>query len=547
MGEVKPAVFDVSKTLKTDYRRKVYLFVGFPTKKCRNMVFLSNCRFRFNNTFDFCDKNYNVKEIIIIGAGLGGLSAACRLAKRGFSVTVLEKNETVGGKINFIEADGYKFDTGASLLTMRHVLADLFEFCGRKLEDYLETVAIDPICRYFWTDGTQFDASSDIAKTSREIEKISPADVGNFHKYLADSKTKYEVAARTFLAHSLNDLPKLLTPQYLPDLLKISTLKTLDKHNAKYFKSAKLQQLFNRFATYNGSSPYQTPATFALIPHVEFGLGAWSVRGGMYLIPKALEKLANELGVKIITGATVENIVVENKIAVGVKANGEVYRADFVVSNADAIETHRNLLPTEKKKFQNREPSCSGFVLLLGTRKKFDQLAHHNIFFSDDYKREFDDIFRAKRPSPNPTIYICATSRTDATQSPAGHENLFVLINAPYTSRHTNWENEKQSYRDLIISKLENFGLENLNESIEFERIITPEDFEKKYHANRGSIYGISSNGVFSAFMRVPNKSKTVKNLFFAGGATHPGGGIPLVLLSGKMAAEMIAANDKSG
>ena len=486
-----------------------------------------------------------MKEIIIIGAGLGGLSAACRLAKSGFSVTVLEKNGRVGGKVNTVESNGYKFDTGASLLTMRHVLEDLFEFCEKQMADYLEIVPLEPICRYFWSDGTTFDASQNIEKTEREIAKLEPADAANFRQYLADSKRKYEISERTFLAKSLNDLPTLIRPEYLKDLFKISTLKTLDKHNAKYFKSAKLQQLFNRFATYNGSSPYQIPATFALIPYVEFGLGAWSVRGGMYEIPKALERLARELGVKFLTDSEVETIIVENKKAVGVKANGEIIGADFVVSNADAIETYRSLLPAKHQKYQNREPSCSGFVLLLGTRKKFANLAHHNIFFSDDYKAEFDAIFKHKIPAENPTIYICATSRTDDSQSPAGHENLFVLVNAPYTSEQVDWQTQAKLYRDLIIKKLESFGLEDLEKSIDFEQIITPADFETKYRANRGSIYGISSNGIFSAFMRVPNKSKDIENLYFVGGATHPGGGIPLVLLSGKMTSEMILQEGK--
>ncbi len=483
-----------------------------------------------------------MKEIIIIGAGLGGLSAACRLAKSGFSVTVLEKNETVGGKVNLVEAEGYKFDTGASLLTMRHVLDDLFEFCGKRTEDYLELIPLEPICRYFWSDKTVFDASQNIDRTEREIAEFAPEDVESFRQYLADSKQKYEIAARTFLAKSLNDLPELLTLANLPDLLRISTFKTLDKHNANYFKSKKLRQLFNRFATYNGSSPFKTPATFALIPYVEFGLGAWSVRGGMYEIPRALEQLARALGVKIYAEAEVEKIVVEDKRAVGVSVGGELTSADLIISNADAIETYRQLLPV--KRYQNREPSCSGFVLLLGTRRQFPQLAHHNIFFSDDYKAEFDAIFKQKIPAPHPTVYVCATSRTDASQAPAGHENLFVLVNAPATSKKVDWETEKQNYRDLIIKKLESFGLEGLEDSIEFEQIITPTDFETKYRANRGSIYGISSNGVFSAFMRVPNKSKDVENLYFVGGATHPGGGIPLVLLSGKLTSEMIVRNE---
>ncbi len=488
------------------------------------------------------------KEIIIIGAGIGGLSAAIRLAKSGFSVTILERSETVGGKVNFVEANGYKFDTGASLLTMRHVLEDLFEFARRDIKDYLKIVPLEPICRYFWSDGMQFDASADLQKTENEIEKIEPLDAKNFRTFLADAKRKYEIAEKTFLAHSLNDLPKLLRPKYLKDLLAISSLKTLDTHNKSYFRSPKMRQLFNRFATYNGSSPYQTPATFALVPYVEFGLGAWYVKGGMYEIPKALEKLAKELGVVIYTEADVEKIETENNRAVGVRVGGEVFACDFVVANSDAVETYRNLIDKKARKsfsdakIAKTEPSCSGFVLLLGTKKRFPQLAHHNIFFSDDYRAEFDAIFKEKRPAQNPTIYVCATSQTDETQSPDGHENLFVLINAPYTSEATDWETEKKSYRDLIVKKLESFGLENLENSIDFEQIITPEDFEKKYRANKGSIYGVSSNGIFSAFLRPPNKAKDIENLYFVGGATHPGGGIPLVLLSGKMAGDLIAA-----
>lgn len=495
-----------------------------------------------------------MRSIIIIGAGLGGLAAACRLAKSGFKVTVLEKNDSVGGKVNFLQAKGYKFDTGASLVTMPHVFEELFEFCGRQLEDYLTLEKLDPICRYFWSDGTVFNASQNLEKTESEIACIAHDDVENFRKYLADAKRKYEIAERTFLATSLNELPRLLTPKYLPDLLKISTLTTLDKHNASYFKSPKLRQLFNRFATYNGSSPYKIPATFALIPYVEFGLGAWYVRGGIYEIPKALEKLARELGVEFRFNAPVEKIIIKNGKAVGVKISIEEYgeieeevlEADIIISNADAIVTYRDLIEESErpsftnKKLNRREPSSSGFVLLLGVRRRFSQLAHHNIFFSDDYKTEFHRIFKLKIFASRPTIYVCASSKTDTTQAPAGCENLFVLVNAPYTAEITKWHIEAEPYRDLIIKKLEKFGLNELKNSIEFEQIITPEDFKDIFNANRGSIYGVSSNGILSAFSRIPNKSKDIENLYFVGGATHPGGGMPLVLLSGKMAAEMI-------
>ncbi|MCS6873349.1 MAG: phytoene desaturase family protein [Pyrinomonadaceae bacterium] len=485
------------------------------------------------------------KKVIVIGAGIGGLAVASLLAKDGFLVTVLEKNETIGGKVNFIEANGYKFDTGASLLTLPQTLNEVFSYCSKQMSDYLQLVQLEPICRYFWSDGTSIDIYQDTEKTKAEVEKLSKTDVVAFEKYLKDAKIKYEIAEKTFLAKSLNELPELFfSPRkYLIDFFKLSSLKTLDKHNRSYFKSAKLIQLFNRFATYNGSSPYKVPATFSLIPYVEFGFGAWYPIGGIYQIPKALANLATELGVKILTKTTVRQIIVENQKAIGIRTDDETIRADLVVSNADGVETYRRLLGIENK-FTNREPSCSGFVIMLGVRKKFDQIAHHNIFFSDDYKAEFDSIFKDKLPAKDPTIYVCASSRTDHTQAPENCENLFILVNAPYLTENFNWEEHKKRYRDLIIQKLEGFGFEGLSKAIEFEEIITPADFAEKTFSNKGSIYGISSNGIFSAFLRIPNKCREIKNLYFVGGAAHPGGGIPLVLLSAKMTARLIAKSN---
>lgn len=484
---------------------------------------------------------------IIIGGGLGGLSAAIRLAAQGRGVRLLEKNQTLGGKVNIHRAHGYSFDTGASLLTMRHVLEDLFASANRRMEDYLQLEALEPICRYRWPDGTLFDASSELAKTEREISAIAPEDVAGFRRFLADAKQKYEVAERTFLAHSLNDLPKLLRPRYARDLALISSWRTLDAHVNRYFRSPRLRQLFNRFATYNGSSPYRTPATFALIPYVEFGLGAWYVRGGMYELPAALARLAVELGVEISTDAEVEQIVIQAGRVSGVRLkNGELLSCEQVIANSDALETYRSLIGSEARKsysdqkISKIEPSCSGFVLLLGTNRRYGQLAHHNIFFSGDYPAEFRALFAEMRPAADPTIYICATSRTDPTQAPTGHENLFVLVNAPATDERTNWETEAKPYRDLIVSKLESYGLENLHQAIDYEAILTPRDFQLRYGAYRGAIYGLSSNSRMSAFLRPPNQARDIKGLYFAGGSTHPGGGIPLVLLSGKMAAELL-------
>lgn len=487
-----------------------------------------------------------MKKVIVIGAGLGGLSAACRLARDGNDVTVIERNPVPGGKVNQVSEQGYHFDTGASLVTMKHVFEELFEYCGHDIADHLDFVPLDPICRYFWKDGAVLDTSSDLERTEEGLRRISKRDAGRFRGFLEDSRRKYEISERTFLSRSLNDLPRLLTPRNIPDLFRISSLSTLSTHTARHFESRKIRQLFNRYATYNGSSPYRTPATFALIPWVEFGLGAWYPKGGIYEIPREIESLARKSGAALRYGSPVDEILVDGGRAAGVRVAGEVLEADAVVANSDAIETYRNLIPREyrriftDRKLDRIEPSCSGFVILLGTNRKFDTLAHHNIFFSDDYKAEFEAIFAARKLPADPTVYVCATSRTDPSQAPEGCENLFVLLNAPYTGV-VDWESEKEGIADRVISRLESAGLDGLAESAVYREIITPADFETRYRANKGSIYGVSSNGVLSAFMRVPNKARDIDGLYFVGGTTHPGGGMPLVLLSGRMAAELIA------
>ena len=297
---------------------------------------------------------------------------------------------------------------------MPHILRDLFEFAGARLEDYLEIVRLDPICRYFWTDGTTFDASSNIEKTESEIAKFAPQDIENFRLYLADARQKYEIAERTFLAKSLNDLPDLLRLKFLPDLLKISSLKTLAAHNQSYFKSPKMRQIFNRFATYNGSSPYRIPATFALIPHVEFDLGAWYVKGGIYKIPQMLEKLARSLGVRFRYNAEVEKITIKNGAATGVKLKtGEDYdeeflECDIVISNADAIETYRRLIekPARKiytdRKLDRREPSCSGFRRFTRREEKIRATRASQRFLFRRLRRRISPDFRRANSRARP-------------------------------------------------------------------------------------------------------------------------------------------------
>jgi len=483
-------------------------------------------------------------KIAIVGAGMGGLATAIRLAAQGHTVTIYEKNETVGGKLNLLEKGGYRWDTGPSLLTMPFVYQDLFKAAGRDFADYVELVPVEPITRYFYPDGTVFDASDSTAAMTAAIDKLSPPDVTNYFRFMAYSRRLYDLTAEVFLFQGFNRLRDLLSLR-MGDTFKIDPFRTVHQANTAAFKDKRLVQLFDRYATYNGSSPYQAPATLNIIPYVELGMGGWYVRGGLYALAEAYTKLALELGVEIRTGVGVAEIITQKGRAIGLRLeNGAEITADIVVANTDVAYTYDKLLKGQGRgrNLAKLEPSCSGFVLFLGINRQYEQLVHHNILFSHDYQNEFEDIFKRKVPASDPTIYICWTGHSDHQHAPAGHSNLFVLVNAPYLSEAFDWAapNVTKNYRDLIIRRMTEFGLTGLEDAIEVEQIMTPFDLAQRYNAERGAIYGLSSNNRFSAFLRPPNRSRQVKGLYFVGGSTHPGGGVPLVTLSARIVANLI-------
>jgi phytoene desaturase len=520
--------------------------------------------------------SHHAKHIIVIGAGIGGLSAAICLAAQGYRVSVLERQSKVGGKLNQAIIDGFTFDTGPSLITMPHVLRDLFQAAQRRMEDYIDMIPLDVTCCYFYRDGVVLNAWRDPACLAAEFARLNPHDGEALYRFLDYAHMLYEAAADPFLYHSLGSPLQVLRSlvryvegrttgsegratakdsgstflSRLRAVLSALSPATLDQCVRHFFKDEHLRQLFNRYATYNGSSPYQVASVYSIIPYVELAGGGWYLRGGIYTLAQALERLARELGVSIETGCDVRRILVERGNARGVvMADGCVLRSDVVIANSDVVTTHReHLSPMVRseglvRRLESLEPSCSGFVLLLGLDKQYPQLVHHNIFFSDNYHAEFEDLFRKRIPLQNPTIYVCATTRTDPSQAPAGHENLFVLVNAPYLTVTSDWKRVAAAYRDRILNLLASYpqiDLGDLSEHIVCEAIITPEDFKQKYGANRGSIYGLSSNPRLAPFTRPSNRSQEIRNLYFVGGSTHPGGGVPLVMLSGKIVAELV-------
>lgn len=485
-------------------------------------------------------------KTVVIGAGIGGLTTACLLASKGHQVTLLEKNATPGGKMNERVLDGYRFDTGPSLLTMPFVLEEIFAECGKNLGDYVELIPISPLCRYNWMDGTRMDCFPNLPETLREIQRIAPDDCEAYVRFLGYSADIYKKTSDTFLFNPLNRLSDLKSLKK-SDFFKIDAFPTVSTRVDKFFKSEYLRQVFKRFTTYNGSSPFIAPATLNVIAYVELCLGGYYVKGGMYRIARALEQMAVGSGVEIRYGATVSSIKASNEKAQSILLeSGEEISTSAVFSNADSTYTYTELLDDKsvpkrhRQRFLNIEPSCSGFVMLLGTDRKFGQLTHHNIFFSNDYDREFREIFMRKSLPQDPTIYIANTSEADPDHAPPGGSNLFVLVNAPYLTDTVEWAPElTEEYGDLIIKKLEKCGLDGLRDSIKVREHITPQDFYELYLTNKGSIYGTSSNHTLSAFMRPRNKSPFLNNLYLMGGSTHPGGGIPLVMLSAKNAVSL--------
>ena len=486
------------------------------------------------------------KTVAVIGGGLGALSGAIRLARLGFSVQLFEKNPKVGGKVNEVVLENYRFDTGASLLTMPFVIDELFDFAGFKRSDYLDFVSMDPICRYFFSDGSEMDASADKTKMRTAIQQLSPDDVEAYERFLNYAEQIHTLAAEIFMFTPIHEFRKLMKPQHFRTLFRlhqIDPFRTVHQSVSRFFSDPRLIQLFDRYATYNGSDPFQAPATLNIIPYVEYALGGYYIKGGIYRLIDALAAVACELGVQIHTSAKVEKICHDSKRASGVLVNGEKIEADYVLCGADAIVAHDELIDghqNRRERLNRLEPSLSGMVFLWGVRAKHPKLAHHNIVFSSDYDAEFEQIFKRQQVPDEPTIYIAITSKADTSHAPVDGENWFVLLNMPYLASGQIWEKEKDRMRSVVLDKLKRLGFD-IEDRIEVEQIYTPEDFSELYASNRGSIYGISSNSKTTAFKRIPNRSRLLDRLYFAGGSVHPGGGIPLVILSGKMAAALMA------
>ena len=481
---------------------------------------------------------------LVIGAGIGGIATSLRLRKKGYDVTVLEANNYHGGKLHAIEQDGYRFDLGPSLFTMPHLVTELFELYGEDSQKYFQFKQKEVICNYFWEDGHTFSVTSDSQKFVLDAAQSFLEQPQKIESYLQRNQKKYDLTAGLFLEKSLHKLSTYLSIQTINSILQIGSLhinESLDSVNKKYFKNPKLVQLFNRYATYNGSSPYKTPGIMSMIPHLEMHYGTFFPKGGMHQISTSLYEFAKEQGVNFKLGQPVESIIVKNKRAVGAISNKKRHDAQIVVSNMDVFPTYKKLLKDQPypKKTLEQERSSSALIFYWGISKEFPQLDLHNILFTESYPMEFNALFEKKTLYKDPTIYINITAKEEARDAPEGHENWFVMINAP-GNYGQDWDTLKKEARKNIVSKINSVLKTNIEEFITTEFILDPVGIENNTSSYRGALYGAASNDKFAAFLRHPNFSRSIKNLYFCGGSVHPGGGIPLSLLSAKIVSDLV-------
>ena len=485
------------------------------------------------------------KKIIVVGAGVAGLSAAVRLRIQGHEVSVYERNSHPGGKLAELQLGPYRFDLGPSLFTMPQYIDDLVKSARKNPEDYLTYHRKKTVCNYFWEDGTRFGASGDTDEFISQAAQTFVESERSLNRYMSNSKLKFDATASLFLEKSLHRLKTYLsfdTVRGIISIPKLNLFSSLHQTNQTYFKNEKLVQLFDRYATYNGSSPYKTPGIMTMIPHLEQFFGTYYPEGGMHQIAQALYKLAVDTGVEVHFDTDIERIRVENKKVRGIETSTESIDADVVVSNMDVVPTYRYLLKDQPapEKTLAQERSSSAMIFYWGINGSFPELDLHNIVFSDDYKEEFDAIFNRKELQADPTIYINITSKEDASDAPENHENWFVMINVPGNTGQ-DWDSIIPKAKELIIRKLSRVLKRDIEPLIQESHVLDPRGIEANTRSFQGSLYGAASNDRNAAFLRHPNFSKAIKGLYFCGGSVHPGGGIPLCMMSGKITSEIIA------
>ncbi|HVG08413.1 MAG TPA: phytoene desaturase family protein [Thermoanaerobaculia bacterium] len=503
-------------------------------------------------------KQYPNQPIGVIGAGLGGLAAAATLAARGHRVILFERNEWLGGKAAVLSERGFRFDMGPTILTLPSVLTRIFAEAGRDLSDYLDLVPLDPQWRSFFEDGSTLDLVANPDEMDAVLAAYSPGTnaAEGYRKFLALAERQHSVSDRYFFWRSVGSVrdtfsgSTTFSASVLSDLLALRFGRTVSGTVRSHVKDPRVAQMLDHFTQYVGSAPDASPAVLCGIAHMQTSEGIWYPHGGIQAVPKALTRLIQELGVDIRTGTGIRQIFMEGGRAAGVvTAAGERVPLSAIVSDADSVRTHRELLEAEPqaRAFARRrhEPACSGVVLYLGLDRAYPQLLHHNFVFSRDPEEEFEAIYRDGKPAPDPTCYVCAPAGTDPGVAPHGGEALYVLVHTPYLRPDHDWKRMLPLYRRTILDKLKRTaGLEDIEKRIVFESALTPQDIHDRYGVLNGAIYGLASHGRMLGAFKPANRSRDIRGLYLAGGAAHPGPGMPMVLMSGWIAADCLVQSE---
>jgi phytoene desaturase len=493
-------------------------------------------------------------EVAVIGAGLGGLATACTLAARGYSVTILERNSWAGGKAAVLEQEGFRFDMGPTILTVPSVLRRIFSEAGQRLEDSLDLVALDPQWRCFFENGGILDLIADREQMKANLTaNFGQETWQGYERFLQLAERLHTISEKYFFWRPVGSMRDTLEPSsafnlaILREVMSMRLGHSVSGTIRSFIKDPRVSQMLDHYTQYIGSAPDQSPAILCAIAHMQNTEGVWYPRGGTGAVACALLKLAEELGVRFRTNTGVRKINTESGRVTGITTDsGKSLSFDVVVANSDVVRTHRDLLDdrTAASRFERRrgyEPACSGVVLYLGLKSRYDHLLHHNFVFSKDPEEEFEHIYRKGEPAPDPTCYVCAPAVTEPEVAPAGGEALYILVHTPYLREHHDWRAMLPAYRQAIFTKLaRTAGLDDLEDRIVFESALTPQDIHDRYSVLNGAIYGLASHGKFHGAFKPSNRSSDINGLYFAGGSAHPGPGMPMVMMSGWIAADAI-------
>lgn len=491
-------------------------------------------------------KNNSQKSAIIIGGGVGGLCTAARLLKNGYKVTVLEKEDKVGGRAHRIHNKGYTFDTGPTLLMMTDVLYDTFEYCGKKFDDYIELLQLEPNYQVAFADKSRITVSSNLPKFHRELAKFDPKAPSQFYKFFSDVSEIYRISRGNFIDKNFNSILDFINPKSGAELIKKRGLSKLYSFVSHYFKDERLRQLFSFQSMYLGVSPHEAPAVYSVVSYMETGLGIWYPKGGMYSLSEALQKLVLDLGGEIVLKSPVKEIIVENKTATGVVTSRGKVMADIVIANSDLVYTYKNLINVTSRpsmpdsKLESFNQASSALLFYWGVDDECEGMLHHNVYLCKDFKKNLDEIFHEKILPRDPSFYTYIPTKTDPSLAPKGKNVFYVLVPVPNLLTKANWEKGIAKIKNQVLKRLKTeFGLD-IENKIKTETVFTPKDFETKFNLYNGSAFGLSHHFFQSGYFRPNNKSKDIKNLYFVGASTYPGGGIPMVTLSAKLVTERI-------